>query len=75
MRVWLKLKFYCHFATGGACGYGSLVKQFPFDSKVASASPDLFKGGKGCGSCYQVRWNWSVVVGHGLLKILKKKNL
>ncbi|XP_057872693.1 expansin-B3 [Cryptomeria japonica] len=40
---------------GGACGYGSLVKATPFASRVTAVSPDLFKGGEGCGECYQVK--------------------
>lgn len=34
------------FNTGGACGYGSLVKEKPFQSKIAAGSPTLFEGGK-----------------------------
>eukprot|EP00253_Pinus_taeda_P018927 PITA_18927 len=40
---------------GGACGYKILVKRTPFQSKVAAVSSDLFKEGKGCGACYQVK--------------------
>ena len=52
MKVWLKSL--CLFVIGGACGYGSAVKEIPFQSKISTGSLVLIKYGKGCGACYQV---------------------
>ncbi|CAK9135132.1 unnamed protein product [Ilex paraguariensis] len=40
---------------GGACGYGNAVSQAPFSSLVTGIGPSLYKSGKECGACYQVK--------------------
>jgi hypothetical protein len=39
---------------GGACGFKN-VNLPPFSSMTSCGNQPLFKDGKGCGSCYQVR--------------------
>ncbi|KAL6642707.1 hypothetical protein ACP70R_020888 [Stipagrostis hirtigluma subsp. patula] len=39
---------------GGACGFKH-TNQYPFMSMTSCGNEPLFKDGKGCGSCYQIR--------------------
>jgi hypothetical protein len=39
---------------GGACGFKNTDK-YPFNSMTSCGNQPIFKDGKGCGACYQVR--------------------
>ncbi|KAL6642715.1 hypothetical protein ACP70R_020896 [Stipagrostis hirtigluma subsp. patula] len=39
---------------GGACGFKH-TKQYPFSSMTSCGNEPIFKDGKGCGRCYQIR--------------------
>ncbi|XP_065864422.1 putative expansin-B2 [Euphorbia lathyris] len=40
---------------GGACGFQDTVEIPPLSKLVSAGGPSLFKSGKGCGACFQVK--------------------
>ncbi|KAL6504095.1 hypothetical protein OROGR_026018 [Orobanche gracilis] len=42
-------------SSGGACGFADDVEAPPYNGMIAAGNQFLFKSGKGCGNCYQVR--------------------
>ncbi|KAL2491303.1 putative expansin-B2 [Abeliophyllum distichum] len=40
---------------GGACGFGSNVENAPYNSLISAGNENIYKSGKGCGTCYQVK--------------------
>ncbi|KAL6504094.1 hypothetical protein OROGR_026017 [Orobanche gracilis] len=41
--------------SGGACGFADDVADPPYDGMITAGNQVLFKSGKGCGNCYQVK--------------------
>ncbi|XP_011076959.1 expansin-B4-like [Sesamum indicum] len=41
--------------SGGACGFADDVANYPYQGYVAAGNNNLFKSGKGCGTCYRVK--------------------
>ncbi|KZV18873.1 hypothetical protein F511_31712 [Dorcoceras hygrometricum] len=41
--------------SGGACGFADDVGAATYNGMISAGNSNIFKSGKGCGSCYQVR--------------------
>ncbi|XP_073158520.1 expansin-B6-like [Henckelia pumila] len=41
--------------SGGACGFADDVAIAPYNGMISAGNHNIFKSGKGCGNCYQVK--------------------
>ncbi|XP_011084266.1 putative expansin-B2 [Sesamum indicum] len=43
------------YGSGGGCGFENDVGNAPYNGMIAAGNNNIFKSGKGCGACYQVK--------------------
>jgi hypothetical protein len=54
-RLWILVTKKILVLEAGECGYYSAIKDWPWGSNVTAVSPNMFRGGAACGTCWDLK--------------------